>query len=191
MHINIPQIYSLLSQYGYIILFPIEVIEGPIVTVLSGLLVSLGIFNFFISYFVVLAGDLTGDVIYYCLGKWWLRNFARKKFGKLEKVFVKHKGKILFFGKLASIIGPAAMIVAGAIEIPFGEFMYINLLSSLFKSVLLISVGYYLGGALIRMGSNSNKLITLASLAAAIVFISLYFLLVRFSNRYITRLEKD
>lgn len=190
MHFSVSQIYSLLSQYGYLILFPIEVIEGPIVTVLSGLLVSLGIFNFFIAYFVVLAGDLTGDVIYYLMGRWWLKSFAKKKFGKLEKVFVKHRGKILFLGKLASVIGPATMIVAGAIEIPFGEFMYINTLSSLFKSFLLILVGYYLGGVLFRIGSGSNNLVTIASLVAAIILISLYFLVVKFANKYITKMEK-
>ena len=63
-------ILLLLTQYKYLLLFPIVVIEGPFITMISGFLMSTGVFNFFIAYPLIVLADLTGDAIFYCLGRW-------------------------------------------------------------------------------------------------------------------------
>lgn len=62
------QIISLLTAYKYFFLFPIVVVEGPIITVIAGFLSSLGYLNIIIAYLVVVAGDIVGDSAYYAIG---------------------------------------------------------------------------------------------------------------------------
>ena len=62
-------VLALLIQYKYLILFPIIVIEGPFATIVSGFLVSLGIFNVFIAYPIIILGDLASDSIFYFVGR--------------------------------------------------------------------------------------------------------------------------
>ena len=69
---QVNQIFGLLYTYSYLVLFPLVVIEGPVVTIITGFLVSLGFMDFIPAYFTIMAGDLTGDVLYYSAGRWWL-----------------------------------------------------------------------------------------------------------------------
>lgn len=58
------QIILLLTAHKYLFLFPAAVVEGPIVTVIAGFLSSLGIFNIFIAYAVVVVSDIVGDIMH-------------------------------------------------------------------------------------------------------------------------------
>ena len=62
---SLSQLFVLLTQHRYILLFPITVAEGPIITVIAGYLSHLGFFDWFVTYIIVVTGDLTGDIIYY------------------------------------------------------------------------------------------------------------------------------
>lgn len=191
MHFTIAELTAVLTTHGYLILFPIIVLEGPVATIISGFLVSVGIFNLLLTYLVVVAADLTGDMFYYAVGKSWFRSLVAKRFKKLKGAYAKHKGKILFFGKLSSFIGPTVMLGAGAISVPFGEFMYLNFVGSLFKSILLILVGYYAGGALTRLGKNLDLYASLGLLALSIIFVGIYILVTKLSEKYFRKLQGD
>src|SRR5476651_593996 len=60
---------QLLEHYGYIFLFVIAVAEGPIITIIGAFLASEGYFNVFAVFGLVVAGDLTGDLLYYGVGR--------------------------------------------------------------------------------------------------------------------------
>ncbi len=62
-------IIRFLIRYKYQVLFPITVIEGPIITIVSGFLVSRGYLSFASTLFVVLSGDLLSDSFLYGVGK--------------------------------------------------------------------------------------------------------------------------
>ena len=53
----------MLSYYKYWLIFPIMVLEGPIITVISGFLVSLGTLNAFVAYPLLFFGDLLGAAL--------------------------------------------------------------------------------------------------------------------------------
>ena len=61
---------SSLSQYKYLILFPLAIIEGPIVTVIAGFLCSQAILEPFYVFPIIVIGDILGDSLYYGLGRW-------------------------------------------------------------------------------------------------------------------------
>jgi membrane protein DedA with SNARE-associated domain len=163
MNFSADQIMQWLQIYGYFILFPLVVVEGPIVTVIAGLAVSLGYLNFFIAYLVVVAGDLGGDIIYYVIGRFGREGFL-KKWGKyiglkaehvihVEKHFEKHGNKTLFIGKMAYGIGALFLVAAGLAKMAFSKFIFANMTATLLKSLLLVLVGFYFGQAITKINS--------------------------------------
>jgi membrane protein DedA with SNARE-associated domain len=168
--------------WKYLLLFPIVVIEGPIISIVSGFLVSSGHLNAVAAFLVILAGELTGDGMYYKIGRMskghvpvkWGRLFgiSEIKVKKAEIMFYKHKTKALLIGKLSHVIGVPILVAAGMAGIPFKQFIGVNFLAAIPKTLLLIIVGYYFGQYYKTMASYLNY----TSLAAAgvCVFISLF-----------------
>src|SRR5258708_40086249 len=121
-------IIQLLNYYGYLVLFPIAVIEGPIISIISGFLISKHILAFIPVYFILLGGDITGDVLYYSLGRWGTRfllrwghkiGLSRERIARVDRHFIKHGGKTLLFWKLTQTAGPPIFIPPRNLPIPF------------------------------------------------------------------------
>lgn len=162
MSISLAHIVSLLARYKYLLLFPVAVIEGPIITVISGFLVHRGYLNFIIAYLTIVSADALADAVYYFIGrkarkrsnakgytgKWAARfGVSAERIQKLEERFKKHPGKTLIAGKYIHGPGVALLFAAGAAGIPFFDFMKFSLLGAAFQSFFLLSVGYYFGSA--------------------------------------------
>lgn len=181
MIFSLDQVLNLLAHYQYLILFPIVVIEGPIATVIAGLAIALGTMNFFIAYIVITLGDVTGDVIYYAIGRWGREGFL-EKWGKylgippqkvvpLEKHFEKHGGKTLLIGKLAHGIGAVFLVAAGLVRMPLSKFITANFGATLIKSLLLLLAGYYFGTAVVKINSFLEFFAAFSIGAGIIIFI--------------------
>jgi len=183
-HVDIAQ---WLLNYRYLILFPLTVIEGPIVTVTAGLMSSLGLMNFYVVYMIVVAGDLTGDGIYYSIGRWGRRPLERwgkfigvhpERIEKIEKHFINHGGKTLIAAKLSHAVGGIVLISAGIARIPFRKFIFFNFWATLPKSLILILIGYYFGNTYLRF-QKFVDLAWLGTLAIAILMFVIYMFLRR------------
>jgi membrane-associated protein len=196
---QVNQIFGLLYTYSYLVLFPLVVIEGPVVTIITGFLVSLGFMDFIPAYMTIVAGDLTGDVLYYSAGRWWLNktykgvlrflNINLKLVRRLETALKKNKGPFLFFGKLSHAIGGLILFAAGSAQIPLKDFLEFTFLATLPKSLILLAVGYYFGSTV----SNFRRALdftVFGLFAFTLILIGLYFLVISFSNKYIKKLEK-
>ena len=193
------EIFALLYSHGYFILFPLVVVEGPMVTIIAGFLASLGFLNPFIAYAVIVAGDLGGDVLYYCAGRWWLKSafykiiaffkISMRRVKRTENALKSHRGEILFFGKLSHVIGVFILFIAGRAEIPFGEYVWFNFLATLPKSLILLSVGYFFGNTITNF-SRALDYTVLGLFVLTIIFIGLYFGVTFISNKYLNDLEK-
>ncbi|MBI2464250.1 DedA family protein [Candidatus Peregrinibacteria bacterium] len=154
MFFSLEQIIDLLETYKYVLLFPLAVIEGPMVTVLAAFLASLGYFNTYYVYGLVVLGDIVGDALYYALGKWGGRKFINRwgkyigiqteRMGRLEQHFAHHSRKTLIIGKLTQT-GAITLVLAGIVKMPFLEFLIFNLIPTVPKSLLLVYIGYYFG----------------------------------------------
>ncbi|HUC95191.1 MAG TPA: VTT domain-containing protein [Candidatus Saccharimonadales bacterium] len=197
--IQTSEIFKLLFTYSYLILFPLVVVEGPIVTIIAGFLVSLGFMDFIPTYLTIVSGDLVGDFVYYSAGRWWLNktykgvlNFFSidmKIVRKLETAIKKRKGPFLFFGKLSHAVGGIILFAAGSAEIPLKEFLWFNFLATLPKSLILIAVGYYFGSTV----SNFKKYLdftVLGLFVLTVVLIGLYYGVTYLSNKFINKMEK-
>jgi membrane protein DedA with SNARE-associated domain len=183
-----------LLQYRYAILFPLVIIEGPIVTVLAGFLASLGQMNFWICFPLVVVGDVIGDVFMYAQGRWggkpavekWGHHFGIKPeiIGRLEEHFKKHPGKTLIFGKISHFFGGPVLIAAGMARVKISQFLWFNILGTIPKSLFLLLVGFYFGEAYARF----DKFLTFAGWAAAslvVLGIAVYFIVSKVSKKYL------
>jgi membrane protein DedA with SNARE-associated domain len=150
-------------------------------------LCSIGLLNLIATYAVLVLGDLTGDSIFYSIGRWGGRPFIRKwgrffgmkenKIEITEEHFKKHAGKTLMFGKTQPL-GAIILTAAGLSKMPYFKFMWINLWVTLLKSLILILIGFYFGHAYMLI----NKYLgfyAATSTALAIIALIIYLLIRR------------
>lgn len=174
----------LLEQYGYIFLFLIAVVEGPIITIIAAFLAAQGFFNIYLVYAIVLVGDLAGDVLYYSIGRFArLRPFAwlaakigmtTERFALVERAVEQHGGKMLLIAKYSQT-GFLALPAAGAARMPMGKFLAYNLAGSVPKSFILVLVGWFFGYAYNSINSYLIRISLVLALGAILVL--LYFFL--------------
>ena len=67
--IPLARIVAILGQYGYAVLLPIAVVEGPAMAVIAGALVASGQMNGVVACVLLVLADLVGDAGYYGLGR--------------------------------------------------------------------------------------------------------------------------
>jgi membrane protein DedA with SNARE-associated domain len=149
------QLFRFLIKYKYWVIFPIATLEGPIITMVSGFLISLGILSFIPTLLVVFAGDILSDSFYYALGRRGRRFVERVKFlhiteARLEKVeehFKKYPGKTFMISKASYGVGSLFLVAAGASKMAYQKFLeYITPMNAL-RSTILLLIGYFLGRA--------------------------------------------
>jgi membrane protein DedA with SNARE-associated domain len=191
---TVQEIVALLTQYGYAIIFPISLLEGPVVAIISGFLVSLEQLNGWIVYLVLVAGDLGGDIIHYALGRWGRDRFM-KRFGKyvgitpervhrLDDYFYKHDWKILLIGKTQPI-GSVILFAGGFTKMPFGKFVWYNFIGTLPKVALFQLAGFYFGKSIFEQEKYLNY-----GWIFAIALLVLYYLVkyyVKSRNKQLTK----
>lgn len=183
--LGLETLVAVMAKKGLLVVAPIAVLEGPIVTVIAAWLASRGILQLPSLFAVVVIADLIGDSLFYTLGRWGLGRVPprwRDRFGLhqdrlagLAHHFDQKGGRTLAFGKLTHSAGAAVLVAAGLARMPFGQFIWYNLLATLPKSALFVALGYTLGAAYSRIDSYiaSGSLIMLGLLFAA--GISLFF----------------
>jgi membrane protein DedA with SNARE-associated domain len=148
---------------SYFIFFIGAAIEGPITTVSGAFLSSLGDFNIFIIYILSILGDITSDIVLYCLGYFGGQPIISKaeKFLKIKKSFVtqlnerfkKNGGKIIFYVKLSVGLCWITFLTAGATKMSFKKFIFFSFLGGLIWSGLLVILGYFFGYAAEQIGN--------------------------------------
>lgn len=189
---SLHNILAILEQYKYIVIFPIMIFEGPIITVISGFLVYLGFLNIFIIYPMLIVGDLIGDSMYYAIGKYghsfeWIQKIEKflgytdKSEEFLKNHFEKHTTKTLLLAKVSHGLGIPIQISAGMAEVDFLKYLYLETIATIPKTLVLLAIGFYLGDSYVDI---NNYLHLLAVVVITIVTVVLLFLIL---NRYVKK----
>ena len=180
------QIFIFLSHYGYWIMLPLMIIEGPIITIIASMLAKLGAFNIFIVFFFSVLGDMMGDVILYALGYYFGMGFVRKV-GKymgiteklvlrMENYFKRHGGKTIFTVKSTTGLCWATFTAAGIVKMDFKKFVKYSFLGGLIWSAFLVSLGYFYGYMWVEIGKYIKwaGFIIVALAIASIIAVQLF-----------------
>ena len=154
--IGLDALVRLVEAHPFLVVFPLAIVEGPIVTVVAAWFLRGSLTDLVILYVICVLADLVGDAGFYALGRRahslspkWQRRLAlnEDRLLRLESHFKTHGPATLAVGKLTHSVGFAVLIAAGAWGMAFGRFLFWNLLATLPKSLLLVLVGYAFGAA--------------------------------------------
>ena len=157
LSLNDPEILQEIRNIGYISMFVLMVIEGPVITLISAFAASLGWFNIWIVFILSMAGDVTGDVLLYGLGYWgghrtleWFQKITHIQSAtveKLENLFHKHGTKIIFAVKSTTGLCWITFVAAGSVKMKFKAFLTGSIGGGIVWSGLLVALGYFFGFA--------------------------------------------
>lgn len=165
---------ELLLTYKYAIMIPLAIIEGPIITVIAGFLVTLKVFNPFVVYVVMVIGDVVGDGIFYYIGhrgKRLLHYFkiTDKKIEKMKEYFKDNHIKTIIVFKLVQGIGFTGLLAAGASNVPYKKYFKTCVIVSSIQSLVLLLIGILFGSTYVVIEKYLNYYAALASMAVLIV----------------------
>ena len=180
---------SALVEYRYLVLLPLAVIEGPVVTVTGGFLCTLGILDPLRTFAIVVSGDLIGDSLLYVLGRFggarllFCCRYLRIADGEIARArthFRAHERKALVLAKILHGIGATALVTAGALKMPYGRFISTCTVIAIVQSALLLALGVHFGHAYAQLSTHLNQFAALTiALAVAIATFVLYRLMAR------------
>lgn len=188
MSSSLQDIVTLLLAYKYLVLFPLSIFEGPIVTVIAGFISSLNKMNWVIVYCVVILGDIVGDSSIYIFGRWGGNIFKKhgfrvgvthKRLDMAKEYFAIHHSKALIASKLVHGIGVSGLAAAGILKIPYIRFFKTCLIISLLQSASFLMIGILFGHAYQQIGHYFDTYAALISLAALVIIFFIAFLKIK------------
>ncbi len=106
-----PETVEILKTWGYFVMFGLMVLEGPLVTIAAAFLASMGIFDIYIVAILWWLGDLIGDLLFFCIGRYGFRIFEKKTHAKDKKT------EETFFTRLDSMLHKNLLITLLTIKI--------------------------------------------------------------------------
>lgn len=179
--------------YRYLVLFPIAILEGPIISIIAGFLISIHLMELWIVFGVLVAGDVVGDILLYAVGRWggsplitrWGPKFGAtpEHMDKFEKLFKTHAKKTLLFGKWGHAFGFPILVSAGVVREDLREFLLVSIGGTIPKTLFLILIGFYFGAAYENIDRYfTYAVVAIITLVAIAIFA--YWLLGRIAQRY-------
>jgi membrane protein DedA with SNARE-associated domain len=187
-HLTALHLFLLLLQYGYLLLFPIAVIEGPVAAIVAGALVATGALNAYVVFVLLVVADLTGDFLYYSLGRWGHVHMIEKissrlglsesRMTPLKAEFIKNDWKLILIGKTQGL-GAIILYFAGASRMKLNRFLAWNFVGTIPKVLIFMAVGYLFGQSLLR-SQRYFDYITIFTFALGLVLLIAYLFVKRY-----------
>lgn len=132
-------------------------LPGETALVASGVLASQGKLNIAVVIVVASAAAIIGDNCGYWIGRkggrrllerWsFVSKHAQKVLPRSERIFAKHGGKTVFFGRFIAILRITAAWMAGISHMPWWRFLLFNAAGGILWATLVGLVAYFAGGA--------------------------------------------
>ncbi len=146
---------QIVLEHGYLIMFALMIVEGPIATIGSAFLASLGYFSLSAVFMVSLVGDIVGDLLFYSIGYFGGRpllvrygdkiGLGLERQGMIEGFFKKHGSKAIFLAKSTTGLCLVAFVFAGVSRMPLRTFLLFSFLGGIIWSGFLTAMGYFFG----------------------------------------------
>jgi len=169
------------------IIAPLALIEGPVISVISGYLAKVGLVPLQLVFVVLVVADLAGDLVLYGIGRKgrtgialpWLSRFGvtRRRLAHVIRAFRKNDARILVMGKLTHSAGFAVLVAAGMARMPLLRFLALNLLATVPKVMICVALGWWFGAVADRVGN------WLLGGTLLVVFCAIVFAAIQLSNR--------
>jgi len=148
-------ILALIQTHGYIVMFLVMLIEGPIATYMAAFVASTGLLNIYIVLLLSALGYIIPDSILFFIGKYSRTKFIekiltkvglhKKRMKNIEKNLGKHLWKSIFMFKLTPGLAIPSLILAGLTKMKFKKIFVICTLFNVVSALLFSALGFYSG----------------------------------------------
>src|SRR3954466_12311460 len=162
---TIENVFSLLAQYGYLIVFFGVMLEsagvplpGETILIAAGILAQQGRMDVGDAILFGILGAVVGDQIGYWVGREGGRPFVLRwgryvlitpeGLARPEAFFERHGGKAVFLARFFSGLRVFGALVAGISRMRWRTFLFYNALGGAVWATAAVSAGYLLGGSL-------------------------------------------
>ena len=154
------EIIRFFIRYKYFAIFPVAVAEGPIITIISGFLMSRGTLSFLPLISLLVFADVISDSVFYFIGKGGRKaldkikiiKISPERLEKIEHQFERSPWKTMIVAKASYGLGTVFMIASGAANMSFRKFLEYMLSLNIVRSTVLLGIGYYFGRIALRLG---------------------------------------
>ena len=186
MGFDVQTLLSALEAHPYLLLFPLAVVEGPVVAMVAGLLVFAGALPWYAAYALIVAADLVGDTAHFVVGRLGRRprlgrrlasvGLTEGRLDYLASLLERREGRVLVGAKLTHFAGGPVLVAAGLGNVPYGRFLGWNALATLPKSAFFMALGFFSGGQIsnfaryLDVGSAATLALIAVSLLAWLVY---------------------
>lgn len=142
------ELTALLTEHGAWMIFPLALVEGPLVVLASTALAQLGTLKIGWVWVIAVLADIAGDAGLYAIGRYlpdvlparMRPQIARERASTL---FRKSGPGLLLFAKFTHFVGLPTLVSAGFGRMPFPVFLLWNLAGTLVKVSVIVLVGWY------------------------------------------------
>ena len=194
-------VIALIIQYKYLILLPLATIEGPVVSLVAGLLCSLGYLAFVPAFAIILIGDLVPDIGYYYLGRHARNGRMSNRLGKhfaflshhlafLERLWLEHGRKTMLVSKLAYGLSAPLLMSAGLTNMPMRRYVTYVFPVALAKCGAIMTLGYFLARSYLHVAQYLRNAGLMFALLAALIIVG-YILITLRARRTILAMEQE
>ena len=178
----IETLHSFVAQYGYFAVFVIVALEsagaplpGETALVTAALFAGRGTLNIEAVIAAAAAAAILGDNCGYWIGRdfgfplvYRYGRFVRLDEGRLkvaQYLFLRHGGKIVFFGRFVAILRTFAAFLSGVNRLPWPRFLLFNALGGVVWATVFGLGGFFLGVAF----ETYARPVGLAALVCAVI----------------------
>jgi membrane protein DedA with SNARE-associated domain len=175
-------LHEVVAHYGYFAIFALVALEsagvplpGETALVSAAVFAGQGTLNLGGVIGTAAAAAILGDNLGYWVGREFgfpliyryghLVRFDEGRLKVAQYLFLRHGGKIVFFGRFVAILRAFAAFLAGVNKLPWGRFLIFNALGGIVWATLFGCGGYFLGLAFERYA----RPVGLAALVCAVV----------------------
>jgi membrane protein DedA with SNARE-associated domain len=152
---NFQQTLMWVIAHGYLIIFLVMCVEGPVTTAAAGFAAALGYFNPWIILSISILGDLIPDSFYYAVGYFGrgpVVEKAARYFGlnqaradRIELKLREHFGKTMVALKLTPVVPTFGFMLVGYLRLSFIKFTKYSSAVTVPKSITFLVLGYFFG----------------------------------------------
>lgn len=128
------------------------------------------------AYVLYGIGALVGyDTLHRLAGKRWFVLFGQRDLARGERLFDRHGGKIVLFGRCIPLVRSVVSVPAGLTRMPLWRFTALTVLGSGLWNALFLTLGYRLGERFAQVEQYVKPIgyVVLAALLAGVVVLAL------------------
>lgn len=191
-------VFNKSSILGYLILFILMFVEGPIVAYIAAFAASQGYFDVWLVFILFILGNQIPDVLFFKIGQKLkdstIKRFAgffgvtHKRVNWIKRNVKTHFIKTTLVTKTVPPLPTAGIVVSGYSKVKFKKFFWVYLVYNVFYAMLFVALGYYSGIAIASF-LKYFRLSEFILFAALILVIGLYFLIRLVGKDYLKKLR--